>query len=263
MTLTISGSPADIAHLLNRFSPKYHVDFLTVRRLGRAYLAAPHPGAAAAHLAPALASAMRSWGAGFRKAPSLQSVQSITATLTSSTLHASMVALQYALRAGPNIVAGSRVFTGLGAPPLSVQSFDSHLFNAMERVSRGLFVANTNVTYPMKAILMIAGLMPAFDRRVRDGLNRGGFAGMSSTRYLVPSAMSGTAWMKISRLPFFLGQCWISNRPRICAEIRSSHLRVLIAEPGRIFDILFFMQGDPTNPVVLTWRGSRRWYHLP
>jgi len=258
----IVGGRGDIARLVTGFSPAYHTDFWRVRRLGRAYLAATHHGTAAANLAPALSSALGNWGAGLRQAPGLQSIAAMISSLATSSVHASLVALQNSARSGLTIAGGSRAFAGLGASPPTVTTFDRNLFSALDQLANGLFIGNTNVTYPMKAVLLITGLMPAFDSQVRRGLQRGGFGGMSSTRYPLPSSTAGAGWMKISRLPFLFGECWRTYAPRIRTEIWRSRHRILVVEPGRLFDVLLFMQGDPRNPVVVTYHGQRRWYDL-
>jgi hypothetical protein len=67
----------------------------------------------------------------------------------------------------------------------------------------------------MKTILLITGLMPAFDSQVRRGLSRGGFAGMTSNQNRMTDTPSGATWEKISRLPFVLGQCWHAHKEKL------------------------------------------------
>jgi len=263
MPVAIVGRRGDISHLVTHFSSTYHSDFWRVRRLGRTYLDAAHPGAAAGVLAATLSAALGSWGAGLRKAPALQSIHSMTNSLASPLVHSDLVALRDSARCGPTIVSGRRAFARHGASLLTLTAFDTTLFNALGHLARGLFVGTTNVTYPMKAVLLITGLMPAFDSQVRRGLRRGGFSGMSNTRYLLPTGTAGAAWMKISRLPFLLGECWRTCATRMRSEIRHTRHRILVVEPGRLFDVLLFMQADPRNPVVLTYHGKRDWYDIP
>jgi hypothetical protein len=150
-----------------------------------------------------------------------------------------------------------------GHGPATLAAFDANLFALLHQLANGLFVGNTNVTYPMKAVLLITGLMPAFDSQVKRGLRRGGFSGVSSAQYFLPGNANGAGWMKISRLPFLLGECWNAHAARIRAEVRRSRYRYLLVEPGRIFDVLLFMQANPANALVVSYRGMPRWYDLP
>ncbi|MEK7748384.1 MAG: hypothetical protein AAB300_04855, partial [Nitrospirota bacterium] len=202
-------------------------------------------------LAPALRKVLENWGAGSRKAPELQSIDASKTTLADSTLHADLVALYR-----------SPLSSTTNHPMLHI-AFDFSLFRSLRSLSKGLFHGNTNATYPMKAVLLVIGLMPAFDSQVRCGLQRGGFIGMDKTQYLLPESALQADGKKIAGLPFLLGECWATYAKQFHAGITNSKQGELITEHGRVFDVLLFRQGNPSNPVIVKYQGTRNWYDLP
>jgi len=122
-------------------------------------------------------------------------------------------------------------------------------------------IGNTNVTYPMKALLLITGFMPAFDGRVRTGLQRGWFLGMNRTQYLLPDNADHADAKRIARLAFLLGECWTTCAQQLQEGISKSSFPGLRQEPGRVFDVLLFMQADQENPVLVNCDPpGQRWY---
>jgi hypothetical protein len=156
-----------------------------------------------------------------------------------------------------------RSFVGIPTTQAALDAFDANLFAALHALADGLFAGNTNATYPMKAALLITGLMPAFDSQVRCGLQRAGFIGMNKTQFVLPGNANCADGKKIARLPFLLGECWHAYSPQINAGIATSRYTGLLDEPGRFFDVLLFMQGDTRNPVLVSYHGPRTWYELP
>jgi hypothetical protein len=141
-----------------------------------------------------------------------------------------------------------------------VQKIDADLFSALHALSSGLFRRNRRVTYPMKALLLITGFMPAFDTQVCTGMRRGGLHGMSSLT--IPSQVESATWKKISRLPFLLGKCHRAHGTRLRSEIQHSSRPELKTEVGRVFDVLFFMQARNSELIVLRYSGPDRWYNF-
>ncbi|MNH32672.1 hypothetical protein D3C79_931320 [compost metagenome] len=113
-----------------------------------------------------------------------------------------------------------------------------------------LFFNNTSVTYPMKGMLLITGLMPALDSQVRGGLTRAGKSGFTGQQ-LLPRSAQQAAGRRICELPFYLGHCWSLNREVFMEGILSSHHKDLRDKPARVFDILLFMQNRPNRKLIL------------
>lgn len=141
-------------------------------------------------------------------------------------------------------------------------SFDTTLLGTLHLLASRLFHGCTNVTYPMKVLLLITGLMPALDGNVRGGLHRGGFAGMSTTQFLLADTTQSANGKKLTRLPFLLGQCWSAFLPQFLTGIQHSQYPELVEEPGRVFDILLFMQARTEVPVLSYAGGNALWYDL-
>jgi hypothetical protein len=255
MAIRIVGDTSGIINAINGFSAAYHDDFFRVRELGRRYVCDREPGECGA-LAQALRCVLGSWGAGKREAPALQGLEAFERTRARPENHMRLVALAQAQ-------GSALTFVGRRRQGTSVAEFERNLFESLIALAQELFIDNTNVTYPMKAVLLITGLMPAFDSQVRSGLKRAGLRGMDKTRYLLPRDSSRADGQKIAQLPFLLGECWKACTDQIYEGIRKSKRSNLGAEPGRFFDVLLFMQGGESNSVVLRSDPPiARWYSL-
>ena len=162
------------------------------------------------------------------------------------------------------VVRQRRCLSGKPAVDKALVSFDSNLLSVLWALGDRVLVGNTNVTFPMKAVLLITGFMPALDStRVRMGLKRGAFSGMNRTQYLLPADPGHADGKKITRLPFLLGQCWTTCAQQLQEGLANSSFPGLIEEPGRVFDILLFMQGDEDSPILVTCDPpDRDWYEL-
>lgn len=167
--------------------------------------------------------------------------------LNSPLLHSQLRNLE-ACRPFLTIKAGKRCLAA-GAPFAAVSDFDSCLIGTLSVLSKTLLVGNTNVTYPMKLMLLLTGLMPAFDRQVKGGLAAAGVAGVDKTRYLLAALGSSDA-KKICALPFYIADCISRQAAVIAREVAASYYPALASEHGRIFDVLFFMQNDTIHVTV-------------
>lgn len=265
MPVRIAGEASDLTDALNGFSSAYHADFFEVRTIGRQYLAEATPSdKVVGELARSLRCALGSWGAGKREAPELRGREDFASALRQSELRAALGELGRISLPALGIRRSRRLLHGRPAAPTELAAFDSTLFSALRRLADGLFIGNTNVTYPMKAVLLVTGLMPAFDNEVRRGLQRGGFLGMTKRQYLLPPDASHADGKKMSRLPFLLGECWTEVTEKLREGISNSAFAKLVDEPGRVFDVLLFMQGSQRRPVLITLDPpSRGWYGLP
>jgi hypothetical protein len=157
---------------------------------------------------------------------------------------------------------GTRLVNGV-RDHQSLADFDATLLRALSKLADGLLQNNTNVTYPMKALLLISGLMPALDSQVRAGLGNAGFKGFERTQFLLPRDSGSADAKKLTRLPFVLGQCWIDCLKLLQEAVRRSRLELLLRHPGRVFDVLLFMQASKENALLLTLHLDREtWYDL-
>lgn len=257
MVLTVTAVPGGISTAINTFNAGYHADYFMVRCLARAYLAAPPSAVTTMPLASALNGVLLRWGAGKRGAPTCQLISNMAAALIRPNLHLQLRNLEACI---PflTIIAGRRCLAA-GAPFAAVTDFDSCLIDTLSTLSTGLLVGNTNVTYPMKLLLLLTGLMPAFDSQVKGGLASAGVTGINRTRYLIPVLGSADA-QKICALPLYMADCIARQLATINHEIAASLYPNLVGEHGRIFDVLFFMQNGGhhvtvsfTPPVAIRW----------
>jgi hypothetical protein len=178
-------------------------------------------------------------------------------------IHHSLAALGGSGLSTLTVAQRRRLLNGRPAAQAELDAFDANLFFALRSPGDHLFFGNTNVTYPMKSILLLTGFMPALDSQVRKGLQRGGFIGMDRTRYLLPYDGNHADGRKIASLPFLLGECWAACSQQLQEGIAESSFPTLGQEPGRIFDVLLFMQSNPRLPVLVTYDPpGLRWYEL-
>lgn len=262
MHLEVTAGPAEITRAINHFPATYHADFSAVRGEAKRYVEEQQPDrSSVVALVRALRRALVSWGAGKRKAPGLRSEEEITATLLGPSLHASLSALAKTPLSSLAIARDRRVTQQARGLATSLD-VDTTLLSALRELSDQVFLGNTNVTYPMKTVLLITGFMPAFDSQVRRGLGNAGFAGMDATRFLLPSDSTEAGAKKITRLPFLLGQCWSEQSSTFEVGVTQSKFPQLINEPGRVFDILLFMQGSSSYPLFVLHPPGRSWYNL-
>jgi hypothetical protein len=102
----------------------------------------------------------------------------------------------------------------------------------------------------MKALLLITGLMPALDSQVRKGLRLAGKVGFMGQQ-LLPQNTHQAGGRRICYLPFQLGQCWELNREILLEGVRKSRHPGLESAPGRVFDVLLFMQAQSKRKMIL------------
>jgi hypothetical protein len=254
-----------ITEAINTFPRSYQAGYFGCRAIGRRYLTEATPtDDLTTELGDRVRSTLKDWGAGERKAPELRSVGEFSNALREAGMHSSLVGLAGVPLPELTVVEKRRCLSGKPATDEALASFDFILLSGLRALSDRLFVGNTNVTFPMKAVLLITGFMPALDsKRVRTGLKRGGFSGMNKTQYLLPDDAAHADGKKITRLPFLLGQCWTTYTQQLQEGLANSGFPGLKEEPGRVFDILLFMQGDDDNPILVTCEPPEGdWYKL-
>lgn len=263
MVLQPIVSPIEIARAINDFPAQYHQDFLEARRIGQLYVLEREPGEETSRrLAASIHGILRRWGAGVRRAPAVRSKDKLYQALRSRGRHSALAELSRAHLSRLSLAGRQRTIDGR-ADGAAIGNFGSIVLSVLRDLSLNFFDGNRNVTYPMKAALLITGLMPAFDSQVRSGLSRSGFEGMASTQFLVPSGERCANARKVTRLPFILGQCWSEFGEDLRTGIRRSGRPELIQEPGRVFDVLFFMQGSSRETLRLRLQKNHsRWYDV-
>jgi hypothetical protein len=261
MPLNVVANQARIIAAINNFSAGYHGDYLLVKGLAAPYLAAPTAANAAA-LAQGLSAVLYRWGAGRRRAPAVQPLPALQATLLNPTLHTLLAGFAISPISTLAIVGGVNRVVGGANTAASRLAFDTNLTSVLSQLSMGVLVGNTNVTYPMKALLLLTGFMPALDRQVRKGLGGAGFSGTNVTRFLLPAGIHSNEAQKLTRLPFYLAECYGANTALLTGAATASHYPWLAAEPGRLFDILLFMQGSAAHPLFTLTPPNRYWYGL-
>jgi hypothetical protein len=260
MSIELVGPKGAVREAIENFSSQYHEDYFETRRVAGAFLRASAPnqlcGTALHHR---LQATLTSWGAGVRGAPGLVTRISVTVrALSRPDLYADLQLLYRSPLDALTVTDGRRRIALAGILPLV---WDDALVRSLQTIAAELLTGNTNVTYPMKAMLLLCGLMPAFDSQVRKGMSKGGLVGMSSTQMQMPTQATDLVARKITALPYWLGHCW-SKYPLIRHEARHSAYPQLQEDPGRLFDILFFMQAS--SDPFLVWKddGQGPWYLL-
>ncbi|MGY4525150.1 hypothetical protein [Pseudomonas sp. TE21394] len=248
--LRLVGNIEDIASAIDDFRPSYHLDFSNVQVIAERYLQAEPTSEHVALLAQALCTALRNWGACRRRSPRLRPSAQIESFLRNKQVHKSLVKLsQHSLESFSLSRGGDRVFNP-GASFSDARKFDIEILNTLACLASGLFINNTSVTYPMKALLLITGLMPALDSQVRKGLRLAGKVGFTGQQ-LLPKSTYQAGGRRICHLPFELGQCWELNRVTLREGVRNSLHPELESALGRVFDILLFMQAQTKRRLIL------------
>ncbi len=254
MNMHVSASARVIARAINRFNPDYHREFFSTRRAAKRHLAQPN-ASNAERLAKSLQSALLNWGAGRRRAPRVKIVSDMAKYLAGSAHAFSDLAELHRRVSQTRIERNCPRLAGEAG-----RSFDQLLLDALKSLSTGLFHNNTGVTYPMKALLLITGLMPALDSQVRRGLGRAGFSGFEKTQFRLPDDARTADGMKITGLLFVIGRCFKAHRSRLLAGVRASRYPQLGSETGRLFDVLLFMSGREKPSCFRMAPRVARWY---
>jgi hypothetical protein len=248
MSMSVTATANSITSAINDFSSSYHADYFNTRASAKSYLASYPPAATASRLSSDLHTTLTNWGAGRRQAPSCQAIANITSALNSSALHKNLVDLAASIN--HLTIDDSRRKLTSASPFATVSDFDRCLIETLNQLSAGFFIGNTNVTYPMKSLLLLTGLMPALDSQVKGGLNIAGVAGVNRTQFLIPPVGSTDA-KKICVLPFLIADCASRFSSVINSGVSASHYPRLSSENGRIFDVLFFQQNSLTRSTRL------------
>jgi hypothetical protein len=262
MSLRLTADTIQVAAAINGFSSGYHAGYFDVRQAARLYLDGTPDRDNARELAGRLLDVLTNWKAGQRGGPRTKPLGEVVDFLLLPEVHDALRLME--TRSSLHLLGvneGRRTVNAL-ADGEAAASFDSRLLELLQVLAMSLFANNTNVTYPMKALLLITGLMPALDSQVRTGLGRVGFTGVDKSQFLLPRTVNLADGAKLTRLPFMLGQCFQQDRAAFETSVCESKYPQLISEPGRLFDVLFFMQADLPDPLFTFNPTSRIWYQI-
>jgi hypothetical protein len=263
MSSSATDDTAAITAAIDAFNAAYHADYLPGRTEAIDYLSELPSTASAGRLAQSLTTALESWGAGKRGAPACHPLDAATEALNNPTLRRKL----------RNNLANSLEFLSLddgsrslkvGSPFKSVEEFDACLIETLNELAAGLLVGNSNVTYPMKALLLITGLMPAYDSQVKGGLAVAGVSGVNRTRYLLPVGECPDA-KKIYVLRFYIADCISRAALVLNRAIEDSNYPMLKGQHDRLFDVLLFVQRNlaPESALIrFSAAQARRWYAI-
>jgi hypothetical protein len=252
MSLRIVATAPELTEAIDSFDAAYHAGFAAVKQLAEAALAEePAEPLKIGALAERLRQTLYEYGAaepgkptpGAPGAPVLRGHADFIDTLSQQELQEDLLTLtRWSRYAAESNLRGE---------------FDDALFRSLRTLGQGLFENNTNVTYPMKAVLLTTGFMPAFDSQVRNGLHKAGLKGFSGTRFLLPDNRDVAAWRRLSGLPVLLNTCWNRFEKALQEAIQASEYPELLISPGRVFDVLLFVQGRKRKPIrSIEYQGS-------
>jgi hypothetical protein len=262
MPLELVADSQGVSAAIDGFSPDYHQDFEDVRSIAVRYLEQGDPDALiVVELSRRLRCALRAWGASGRAAPAVQPEAELVKVLCDTAIHAQLQRLGSLSLTDLTIANGRRTFRS-NVVSWSVAEFDDAIVTILNQLSERLLIANSNVTYPMKAMLLLTGLMPALDSQVRDGLSLAGLGGLRATQFPMPLDVNTAGGKKVTRLPFILGQCLEASGGVLRAGCLHRRHVELAASPGRLFDVLFFIQGSKGRRIFELSGKDSAWYAL-
>jgi hypothetical protein len=258
VSLKVVGSQQALVDAINSFDPSYHADYFSVRALARDYLSSCKPNYLEVNaLATVLHVVLKRYGAERQKAPTRKSIEDIESTLLDSEVHGLLRFFSTHSISTINIIAGSRISQA------DIQASDENTVKILRLLGNRLFTNNTNVTYPMKALMLMTGYMPALDSQVKSGLDHAGITGVNTTQFLLPKTTTDLEGKKITRLPYLLAACYSNPECRavIDAAAQESKYKCLATEVGRIFDVLLFMQAAGQRRLLaFTPNNAAKWY---
>lgn len=258
--LEIHGSeiPAEIASAIKGFESEYHADFKSVRDEMKNHLKTMDDNSSNS-LSLALRSSLLSWGAGRRGAPKVVNSFKLKEIVDSKNFQEAIFPFYYFINGGIKFEVNDEGQCLIDGSTTRLNEFANSFYNALNFVNNKILVGNTNVTYPMKALLLLTGAPLAFDSYVRDGLTQSGIVGFAATQYSFPSRLSDSGFKKILGMFFLVYDCWNCYEKVIKDGIEktsSDYFEENQITPSRVFDILFFMK----SPVLKSFNCGQGWF---
>ena len=250
MCLQLNASHQQVIDAINNFNAGYHEDFRSTRSIAKKYLeddGVKHSN----ELAASLERSLINFGAGQRQAPKVRKVKQVAEFLGCEENHQCFAVLNK---------CGSMLYES-GCP---VADFGKHLLSIINATSREILDGATNVTYPTKALMLVTGFMPALDSQVRSGLSKTGLRGFGGTTFRMPEGNGSLEARKLIALPIILGEFYRNNSRALKEAVATSEYPYLKDEPGRLLDVMLFMQGKTKgeiNPMIQSDRPQvADWY---
>jgi hypothetical protein len=234
-----------VTDAINDFKTQYHKDFFATKNAAEEYIAS-HNLENCIKLARILKSVLMSWGAGKRRAPSVKSEEMLVEALQDKTFY-----------------IFANLFNKQSIRNLSEHtpsSLEIDLINGLNLISEKILVGNSSITYPMKVLLLLTGFMPAWDSKVRKGLEISGFRGVNFASFSLPNKPKSTTGKKIASLPFYLKDFYEANFDFLNSAIKKSRYPDLAKNLGRLFDVLFFIQGSTGKRILIFKSIPPKWY---
>lgn len=273
MPLQVTQDIQALTGAINNFDPDYHTTYFQCRQHSDEYLSNP-TAENAENLANSLHHALIVWGAGnplYQNVPDAAQPHVIADSLKANDgFRNQLVALRDASTSIGLDPHGNRRITQ-PAGFQNVAGFDRALMESLTLTSAHFLIGNTNITYPTKCLLLLTGLMPAIDSRVRDGMTRIGYPGLAATQNLLPPEPFGNALAKkLKAIPFILADCWgrNNNGDRLIEAAQNSNYPQLAeaGHRGRIFDIVLFSMANQNEANLLSFEPGQppqQWYNFP
>jgi len=257
MQLEVLGMAVDIELEVDGFEPSYHAHFAEVRRSAITYIAEGPGSPAADVLGHALPRVLRLWGAGLRAAPGVRSPDETGEALRDAGFHADLAALaSLGLRSFG--LDGERRLLGGSNDPQKIELTGEALLRVLRHFGEHLLRRNTCLTYPTKLLMLMTGLTPALDGRVRAGLRRASVAGYAAVQRM-PESVDDAEFRNLYALLFLLGDCWARHEALLTQGLaRSEEGRRIdsLDSPGRVFDVLLF---NKRCYLLRGWGCERGW----
>lgn len=233
--LVLNAGPDAVAAEIDRFSDEYHEGFLKVRGKSIQYIFGEMADHEINDFSEEITAVLKEWGACRRGAPCTVDCDEMTGALCSTELR--QMLRQYVDNGWVIYVQGSDD---------EILKNNAQMLSLLTRFQNEFLIANTNITYPTKLLLLLTGLSVGIDSQVREGLAKCGVEGFKSTRYLLPTNVLDKGAAKLFSLHVLLAKCWYDNAVVLQEGVRRSKHRYLLSylnAPARVMDILLFNGG--------------------
>lgn len=239
----------DLQAAINKFNQKYICNYWITRRDAIEYINTSKPTTCLTELlAKNLVESLYCWGAGKRNASKLKKIKDISTFLQNQGNHS----LIQIIANGPQIKdldilsnKTGKLELVINLPNIEIQKFNDNIANILKIFAENLFETRIkSATYPMKALLLLTGFMPAFDGNVKKGFQKAVGLGSNNAYQITLSDK------KIAMVPFLLGQL-VKDHQNTFDDLIASNKKLYSNDYARLLDILLFQQGK-TNSQLIT-----------